>query len=323
MYCREERTVAVVVGSDAPCTGAVAAEVNIVSGDTGLVDDLYELLALLRGALVRHLVVHRDAQDYREALADIAAYLLDDLADDACTVFNRAAVFIGAVVPALGDELIEHVAGMRVYLDRVEARALSRSRGLAERGDEVMYLLSAHGDGVLLGLEVQRHFACGQCLDERGHDGVLPRSRAELDAGPDAMALDAAVVVCPLFFLIRSTGGLVVGGHRVDLIDSLALRHYHGDAALGALLNEADHRVRHVEAEVIAGGHRRHDEAVLQRDIAKLNLFKQFCISAIHRITPERLKLSESCSGDGTHRRRRPAPEASLRRRQSRRWPDR
>ena len=97
------------------------------------------------------------------------------------------------------------------------------------------------------------------------------------------MTLDAAVIVCPLLFLIRSTGSLVVGGHRVDLVDSLALRHYHGDAALGALLNEADHRVRHVEAEVIAGGHRRHDEAVLQRDVAKPDLFKQFCISAIHR----------------------------------------
>ncbi|CCX71064.1 2 4-dienoyl-CoA reductase FadH2 [Firmicutes bacterium CAG:555] len=114
---------------------------------TGLVQQLTDLCDIVAVAAAVHEVAAADTKRNGIVGADCLSHALKGLDHEAAAVFERAAVFVGAVVCKRREELAVQVAGVCLDLDAVEAGLLCDDRSVCLPVDELLDLLN----GELLG----------------------------------------------------------------------------------------------------------------------------------------------------------------------------
>src|SRR6476659_587219 len=86
------------------------------------------------------IVLDRQADEQRLALRPLRAHGFGDLDQEAHAVLFRAAVFIRALVGSFGEKLMHELTMGAVQLERLEARRIGATRGLAPGLHEVLHL---------------------------------------------------------------------------------------------------------------------------------------------------------------------------------------
>jgi len=200
-----------------------------------------------------------------------------DLDDEAGAGLRRAAVAVGALVGAVGQELVQQVAVRAVQLDPVQTGLDGAAGGVDELRDDPRQLVGGQLARHLEGLHALRGEHLAGRRDRRRRDGALAGDRGVADAtGVHELHEDPAVLLVDRVGDQAPAGdlgvGVQAGGVRVALADGRRLGALGDDeagaGALGVVLG-----VDRGRGGALAGavaGHRRHDEAVLQLKLAQL-----------------------------------------------------
>ena len=167
-----------VVGAVVAVEHVIARVLEVLDGLLGLghvAAELDEVGLVRHGALAPRLGLGHDgvAQRHREVGAGLTLDLLHDLDREAEAVLERAAVFVGAVVPVGHGELVKQVALVHgVDLDAVDAGGAQLLGGLAEGVDHVLDLLDRQRAGHDVLLPAVRHLGRGGADVLHVHDGA-------------------------------------------------------------------------------------------------------------------------------------------------------
>ena len=137
-------------------------------------------------------VIEGDAEKNGHVGADDGADCLNNLAGEAGTVLRGAAVLIGAMVEALGHELIDEITGVGMNLDGVKPRVARDTGGVLEGLLELLYLLNRHSAGEDVRVEEGGLLAGGyELIAELVGIAVAAGTRGHLEAYLGAPAMDS------------------------------------------------------------------------------------------------------------------------------------
>jgi hypothetical protein len=176
------------------------------------------------------------------------------------------APFVIAGVDAVPEELVDQIAVGAVDLDGVEADFLRRAGRAAEGGDGVGDVLVGHG--LVLRLAGAGHARGAVDLAQRLPLSALTPGRADVpDLGRD-QATDGVDLVHHLApfrqgLAVEDRNSRVVAGRRT--LDHRALGDDQAHPALGAAAVVTGHALGRDAARREGPGHRRHDDAIGQR----------------------------------------------------------
>jgi hypothetical protein len=158
-------------------------------GQVGMHLDHVAHFGIGEAELADHLV-QRKPQRQAASVADGIPAFFDQLAHQPRAVFQRAAIFVAALVGGGGQEVLDDTEAVRaVEADQIEARQLGAFKGIAVPAPEVAYILSVHGAGlnriVGEGADGQGRWSARHFLgvEVRAVDAGI----GELDAGERAM----------------------------------------------------------------------------------------------------------------------------------------
>ena len=219
----------------------------------------------------------RETEDDRETFADRRTYRLDQFDGEARTVGQAAAVFVGTLVAAFPEELVDEVAVGTVDLHAVHADALGIPGGLGERGDHVLNILFSHAvnhDLTVLHFfrrTVTRHAGVRLGADAT-HAAHVPQLRNDLAAfGVDGV--DDFLPACQGGFAVEVRDVRVAIGCLVT--DGGAFSDDQANASGSTTTVVLDHFGIGYTARGKRAGHRRHDDAGRQFEVAKVERFEQ------------------------------------------------
>ena len=214
----------------------IRAGVDVEGVYAALLEPLNQLLGLLKGAAAFPAVIEGDAEKNGHVGADDGADCLNNLAGEAGTVLRGAAVLIGAMVEALGHELVDEVTGVGMNLDGVKPCVASDAGGVLEGLLELFYLLNRHSAGENIRVEEGGLLAGGyELIAELVGIAVSPGARGHLEAYLGAPAMDSLHEV-----RIGGNGDValesaLMGALRYLLGERSAAGDYHAGAAPGPL----------------------------------------------------------------------------------------
>jgi len=244
----------------------------------------------LAAEAVGHLLIHRQADRYGTPITHCVASVFNQLAQQAHTVFQRTAVFVGTPVIAWREEMERHaqvVAG--VHIDDVETRLPGAQCGGSMQGAQLPDIGMAHGPS--LHRVVTAHRGIGRRPGNFATVAVGRRVTIECQLYPGQRPVTVYPLTharqCRNIAFIPKTR-FYIRGELAQRADFAFFRAHHAPAALGFHCAHARHRrgvhVAHAITvrnliKAIAGTHR-----------AYLHRFKQNVIARIaHRATPEQV----------------------------------
>ncbi|MNZ81107.1 hypothetical protein D3C78_997640 [compost metagenome] len=218
-----------------------------------------------------------EAEDDRETFTDRGTHGLNQFNGEARTVGQAAAVFVGTLVAAFPEELVDQVTVGAVDFHAVHADALGVPSSQGERGDHVLDILLGHAvHNDLAVLDFFRRAIARYAGVRLGADTTyaahMPQLRNDL-AAFGVNGVDDFLPAGQRRFTIEMRNVRVAVGSLVT--DGGAFGDDQADARSGATTVVLDHfGVRHA-AWGKGAGHRRHDDAGRQFEGAEVERFEQ------------------------------------------------
>ncbi len=262
-------------GGDGRDAGFVPADAGVDDGRAGGLDGLGQLDHFFKRRATIDQVQHGQAVDDDEVGAHGFAHLAHDLDREAHAVGVGAAVLVGALVGARGDELVDQVALGAHDLDTVVACDLGH---LGAVGEVVDGALDLFGGQLARGHRGDRGLD-GAGADQAGVVGVATEVQdlqGDLAAGFVHGSCHHLVL---LGFFERGQAGATGVGAAV-VVGGDAAGHHQGHATAGALGVEGSHALEAVLGFFQANVHGAHQHAVFQRGEAQVQGGKQVRVGA-------------------------------------------
>ncbi len=93
----------------------------------------------------RHPFGNREAHEERQVRGPLRAYRVDRFEQEACAIFERAAVTVGALVARRREEFVDQIAVRGMQFEDLKACLAGAARRLAEGGDDLGDRRIVHG----------------------------------------------------------------------------------------------------------------------------------------------------------------------------------
>ena len=255
----------------------VRTGVHVESVYAALLEPFNQFLGLFKGAAALPAVVESDTEEDGHVGAYNRADGLYDLAGETGTVLRGAAVLIGAVVEALGHELVNKITGVGMDLYGIKARVARNTGGVFEGFLKLFDLLNGHPAGENVRIEEGGLLTGGyEFVTELVGIAVAAGARSHLKAYFCSPAVDSLNEV-----RIRGNGDIAlesafVGALRYLLGEGRASSDYHANAAPGPFFKIVNFPVRLCavwKRSVVA--HRGEDDAVFDLHLANFKRGKK------------------------------------------------